>query len=73
MELFASHLTLKMKSGILDMNWRKLHNEELHNLCALRQTYIMIQPRIMRWAGHVARIGEMLNGKPEETIRNTKT
>jgi hypothetical protein len=32
--------------------WRKLHNEELHNL---------IKSRRMRWAGHVARIGEKRN------------
>jgi hypothetical protein len=37
--------------------WRKLHNEELHNLYSspnIRQ----IKSRRMRWAGHVARMGE---------------
>jgi hypothetical protein len=34
--------------------WRKLHNEELYNL------YSSIKSR-MRWAGHVARMGEKRN------------
>ena len=38
--------------------WRKLHNEELYDLYCSPNIVRMIQPRIMRWAGHVARIGE---------------
>jgi hypothetical protein len=34
--------------------WRKLHNEELHDLCSLPSTIRMIKSRRMRWAGHVA-------------------
>jgi hypothetical protein len=51
--------------------WRKLHNEELHNLYSSRSIIIMIKSRRMRWAGHVARMGEKRNayrilvGKPE--------
>jgi hypothetical protein len=51
--------------------WRKLHNEELHNLYSSPSIIIMIQSRRMRWAGHVARMGEKRNacrilvGKPE--------
>jgi hypothetical protein len=37
--------------------WRKLHNEELHNLCIIRMT----KSRKMRWAGHEARMGEKMN------------
>jgi hypothetical protein len=33
--------------------WRKLHNEELHNLNS--------SPSIMRWMGHAASMGEMKN------------
>jgi hypothetical protein len=38
--------------------WRKLHNEELHNLYCSPSITRMIKSRRMRWAGHVARIGE---------------
>jgi hypothetical protein len=42
-------------------DWRKLHNEELHNLCSSPNIIRMIKSRRMRWAGHVARIGEKMN------------
>jgi hypothetical protein len=38
--------------------WRKLHNEELHNLYSSPTIVRVIQSRIMRWAGHVARMGK---------------
>jgi hypothetical protein len=38
--------------------WRKLHNEELHNLCCSPSIIIIIMSRRMRWAGHVAQIAE---------------
>jgi hypothetical protein len=38
-------------------DWRKLHNEELHNLYSLPNIIRMIKSRRMRWAGHVARMG----------------
>jgi hypothetical protein len=34
--------------------WRKLHNEELHNLYSSPSIIRMIMSRRMRWAGHVA-------------------
>jgi hypothetical protein len=37
--------------------WRKLHNEELHNLYSSPSISRMIKPRKMRWVGHVARMG----------------
>jgi hypothetical protein len=52
--------------------WRKLHNEELHNLYSSPSIIRMIKSRRMRWEGHVARMGENRNayrilvGKPEE-------
>jgi hypothetical protein len=37
--------------------WRKLHNEELHNLYSSPNIIRMITSRRMRLAGHVARMG----------------
>ena len=51
--------------------WRKLHNEELNNLCCSPTIVWVIKSRRIRWAGHVTRIGErrgvyrVLLGKPE--------
>jgi hypothetical protein len=51
--------------------WRKLHNEELHNLYSSPSVIRIIKSRRMRWAGHVTRMGEKRNvcrllvGKPE--------
>jgi hypothetical protein len=51
--------------------WRKLHNEELHDLYSSSSMIRIIKSRRMRWAGHVARMGEKRNvyrllvGKPE--------
>jgi hypothetical protein len=41
--------------------WRKLHNEELHNLYSSPSIIRMIKSRKMRWAGNVARMGEKRN------------
>jgi hypothetical protein len=52
--------------------WRRLHNEELNCLHTSTNIVRMIKSRRMRWAGHVARMGEergggyrVLVGKPE--------
>jgi hypothetical protein len=37
--------------------WRKLHNEELHNMYSSPSIIRMIKSRRMRWAGYVARMG----------------
>jgi hypothetical protein len=39
--------------------WRKLHNEELHDLYSSPSIVRVIKAKRMRWAGHVARIGEV--------------
>jgi hypothetical protein len=41
--------------------WRKLHNEELHNLYCSPSIIRIIKSRRMRWAGHVARMGKKRN------------
>jgi len=38
--------------------WRRLHNEGLNNLYTSPNIVRVIKSRRMRWAGHVARIGE---------------
>jgi hypothetical protein len=51
--------------------WRKLHDEELHNLYFSPNVIRIIKSRRMSWVGHVARMGEKRNvyrllvGKPE--------
>ena len=53
------------------VEWRKLHNGELSDLYSLPNIVRVVKPRRMRWAGHVARMGEergvhrVLVGKPE--------
>jgi hypothetical protein len=42
-------------------DWRKLHNEELHNLYSSPNIIIMIKSRRMIMAGYVARIRETKN------------
>ena len=50
--------------------WIKLHNEELRDLYSLPNIVRVVKSRRMRWAGHVARMGEergvhrVLMGKP---------
>jgi hypothetical protein len=38
--------------------WRKLHNEGLSDLYSLPNIVRVVKSRRMRWAGHVARMGE---------------
>jgi hypothetical protein len=51
--------------------WRKLYSGELHNWYSSPDIIRQIKSRRMRWAGHVARMGEgrkvyrVLVGKPE--------
>jgi len=51
--------------------WIKLHNKELNDLYSSPNIFRVIKFRRIRWAGHVARMGEkrgvykILVGKPE--------
>jgi hypothetical protein len=51
--------------------WRKMHNEELHDLYSPASIIRIMKSRRMRWAGNVARMGakrkayRLLAGKPE--------
>jgi hypothetical protein len=52
--------------------WRRLHNKELYALYSSPSIIRVVKSRRLRWAGHVARMGERrgayraLVGKPEE-------
>jgi hypothetical protein len=46
------------KKDEVTRDWRKLHNEELSDLYALPNIVRVVKSRRMRWAGHVARMGE---------------
>jgi hypothetical protein len=51
--------------------WRKLHNDELRDLYSSPSIITIVKSKRMKWAGHVARMGEkryaytLLVGKPE--------
>jgi hypothetical protein len=57
--------------------WRKLHNEELRDLYSSPSIIRIIKSRRMRWAGHVAWMGERRNAYRKaggkETARKNKT
>jgi hypothetical protein len=44
-------------------DWRKLHNEDFHNLYSLLSLIRMIKSRRMRGAGHVAHKGDTRNSE----------
>jgi hypothetical protein len=45
------------KRGEVTGEWRKLHNDELHDLYSSPNIFRVIKWRRMRWAEHVARMG----------------
>jgi hypothetical protein len=57
--------------------WRKLHNEELHNLYSSPSIMRMIKSRRIRWVEYVARMGEKRTeyriNKKERDRGKTKT
>src|SRR5215475_8100354 len=59
------------KTDEMTGEWRKLHNEELNDLYSLLNIVRVVKSRRMRWAGHVARMGEdrgvhrVLVGRPK--------
>ena len=46
------------KRGEVTREWRKLHNEELNDLYSSPNIVWVIKLRRIRWAGHVAHMGE---------------
>jgi hypothetical protein len=57
--------------------WRKLHNEEVHDLYSSPSIIRIMKERRMRWAGHVAMVEKRnaVGGKArgKEVTRKTKT
>ena len=51
--------------------WKKVHKNEFYDLCTTLNIIRVFRPRIMRWLGHTARVGEgrgsyrVLKGNPE--------
>jgi hypothetical protein len=70
LEITVLRITFGLKREEIMGDWRKLHNEELHNLHSLRDMIRMIKSRRKKRAGHVVRMGEKKNacrilmGKP---------
>jgi hypothetical protein len=74
LKVFENRVLRKLFGPLRDEvtgGWRKLHNEELHGLYSSPSIIRVIKARRMRWAGHVAHMGEVrgayniLVGKPE--------
>ena len=74
MRVFENRVLRKVFGPMRDKvigEWRKLHNEELNDLYSLPNIVRVVKSRRMRWAEHVARMGEdrgvhrVLVGKPE--------
>jgi hypothetical protein len=60
LRVFENRVLRKM-SGLKreeDGSWRKLHNDELNSLYSSLNIVKVIKSRRMRWAGHIARMGE---------------
>ena len=65
-EYWIPVLDLKKNNETVDVSrrdevtgeWRRLHNEELNNLYSSPNIVRVIKSRRLRWAGHVARMGE---------------
>jgi hypothetical protein len=66
----------KPKRDDVTGEYRKLHNEELHNLYSSPNIIRQMKSRRMRWAGHVACIGEERRstrcwwGSPKERVHS---
>jgi hypothetical protein len=61
LRVFKNRVGRKMfgpNRGRVTGDWRKLHNEELHDLCLLQDIIEVIKLWRMRWAGHVACVEE---------------
>jgi hypothetical protein len=61
MRVFVNRVLMKIfgpKRDEITAEWRKLHNEDLHNWYSSPNIIRQNKSRRMRWAGYVARMGE---------------
>ena len=61
LRVFANRVLKRVfgpKRDVETREWRKLHKEELRDLYSLPKTVRVVKSRRMRWAGHVACMGE---------------
>ena len=61
MRVFENRVLRKVfgpKRDVVTGEWRKQHDEELNDLYSLPNIVRVVKSRRMRWAGHVARMGE---------------
>jgi hypothetical protein len=54
--------TMIQKTVFTRGEWGKLYNEELNDLYSLPNIVRVVKSRRVRWAGHVARMGEECTG-----------
>jgi hypothetical protein len=66
LRLFKNRLLRKIPrtrgAGVNSRAEKKLHNEELHDLYSSPNIIRVMKSRRMRWAGHVARMGDRRRG-----------
>ena len=53
--------------------WRRLHNEELNDLYSSPNIVRVIKLRRIRWAGHVAHVGEIRDPTPTNKVNTVKS
>ena len=56
------HLSYVRRYLFIFIRFITLHNEELSDLYSLPNIVRVVKSRIMRWAGHVARMGDGRGG-----------
>jgi hypothetical protein len=59
--VFESRTDILTKREEVEVGWRRLYNEELHDVYASQNVIRVMRSRRIRWTGHIAHMGEMRN------------